>query len=188
MWLMNMLDVKPGERRAVVAIILSVFVLINAWWLWSGPALLTMHDQKGRYERKIQNNKTLKTDLEVERLAVDELKDKTGVLVVEVGEMRRNIRKVGLANSIDVLPRQNNPREGRKADYFIEQEFTMAQFTTSSTNLVQFLCDMAKEQPLVRVRSLSLQPDNRSDPRNLRVDLTFVASYPKPEQEAEVDE
>ena len=187
MWLMNMLDVKPGERRAVVAIILSAFVLLNAWWIWSGPAFLKMSDQKVRYERKVHNNRTLKQDLEKQQQEVATLKEETKGYEVEAGEMRRSIRKVALVNEIDVLPRQHQPREGRKEDFFIEQEFAM-DFTVSSTNLVHFLCDMAEKQPLVRVRSMVLGPDNRSDPRNLKVDLTFVASYPKPEKEATADE
>lgn len=187
MWLLNLLDVKPGERRAVVVIILAVFVVLNAWWAWSGPELLKMHDQKSRYERKARNNKTLKQDLEQLRGEVSTLKEKTGALVTEAGDMRRSIRHVALGNKIDVLPRQNQRREGREEDFFIEQEFTM-DFVSSSTNLVSFLCDMAEKQPLVRVRSLALQPDSRSDPRNLKVDVTFVASYPKPEKEAEGDE
>ena len=175
---LDKLNLRPGERRLVVLVAFTVFVVINLIFVWphfGDLALASVKLEKARldlarYERKVQQTGLYKT-----RLAEYE-KDNPEVPQEDQGvQFQRAIQQQAAASGVNVttfsraIPKTNSI-------FFLEQLQTISVQTTD-TNLVDFLYSLGAGQSLIRVRELSLRPDQ---PRyNLGGNITLVASYQK---------
>lgn len=173
---LDKLNLRPGERRLVVLVAFTVFVVINLIFVWphfGDLALASIKLEKARldlmkYERKVQQ-----TDLYKARLQEYE-KDNPEVPQEDQGSqlqstIRRQAAQSGM--NVDTFARSTTKTN---SPFFVEQLQTISVQTTD-TNLVEFLYSLGAGQSLIRVRELALRPDQ---PRyNLGGNITLVASY-----------
>ena len=175
---LDKLNLRPGERRLVVLVAFTVFIVLNLIFVWPHFGDLTLASVKlekarldlAKYERKVQQTDTYKT-----RLAEYE-KDNPEVPTEDQGvQFQRTIQQQAAQSGVNVTtfsratPKTNNI-------FFLEQLQTISVQTTE-TNLVDFLYNLGAGQSLIRVRELALRPDQ---PRyNLGGNITLVASYQK---------
>lgn len=173
---LDKLNLRPGERRLVVLVAFTVFVVINLIFVWphfGDLALASVKLEKARldlmkYERKVQQ-----TDLYKSRL-VEYEKDNPEVPQEDQGvQFQRAIQQQAAASGVNVTTfSRATPKTN--SIFFLEQLQTISVQTTD-TNLVEFLYSLGAGQSLIRVRELSLRPDQ---PRyNLGGNITLVASY-----------
>lgn len=175
---LDKLNLRPGERRLVVLVAFTVFVVINLIFVWphfGDLALASVKLEKARldlakYERKVQQTGLYKT-----RLAEYE-KDNPEVPTEDQGvQFQRTIQQQAAASQVNVTTFSRATTKTNSI-FFLEQLQTISVQTTD-TNLVDFLYNLGAGQSLIRVRELSLRPDQ---PRyNLGGNITLVASYQK---------
>jgi len=69
----------------------------------------------------------------------------------------------------------------RKNQDFEEAKRTVS-FQSGLIDLVEFLKNVSEGKSMIRVSNMTIMPT--TDRKQLKVDLTFTASYPKPEVES----
>ena len=114
-------------------------------------------------------------------LKVEELNPKDGLSTSE------QAAKAGLLDTLNreakgngiTLTRNVLARSGTRKDNPFEEHKRNVTFETGYINLVKFLADMAgKEDSMIRVSDFKISPTG--DRQRLQVQMSFVASYPKP--------
>jgi hypothetical protein len=175
---LDKLNLRPGERRLVVLVAFTVFIVLNLIFVWphfGDLALASVKLDKARldlvkYERKVQQ-----TDLYKTRLQEYE-KDNPEVPTEDQGaQFQRAIQQQAAASGVNVTTFSRATTKTNSI-FFLEQLQTISVQTTE-TNLVDFLYNLGAGQSLIRVRELALRPDQ---PRfNLGGNITLVASYQK---------
>ncbi len=178
--LLNMLNVKPAERRAVIIFLMAALVVGNGVWMAMGPGLFTLRRQLADHEGQLQREKMVQAAHTEFKQRVAELNPKASVATgseqaAKVLETLRDEAErsgiTGISISIARSPtRKDNPFEEHKRS---------VTFETSLVNLVEFLLSVAdKEDSMIRVSDYKISPSG--DNRKVRVQMSFVASYPKP--------
>lgn len=175
---LDKLNLRPGERRLVVLVAFTVFIVLNLIFVWPHFGEFKVATAKlnkacfdlGNYERKVQQTGLYKT-----RLAEYE-KDNPEVPTEDQGvQFQRAIQQQAAQSAVNVTTFSRATTKTNSI-FFVEQLQTISVQTTE-TNLVDFLYNLGAGQSLIRVRELSLRPDQ---PRyNLGGNITLVASYQK---------
>ena len=179
--ILNMLSVRSEERRSVIIFLMCILVVGNLAWLWIGPELFALRTQLENHDAELQREEmTQMTHRELEQM-VDELNPKASMAsgseqatkVIET--LRDEAERIGIMgislDSVRSSSRNNNP--------FIEHKRN-ATFETSLINLVEFLQAVAdKKDSMIRVSDYKISPSG--DRQRVRVQMSFIASYPNPE-------
>ena len=179
--ILNMLNVRAEERRAAIVFLMCILVVGNLVWLWMGPELFALRTQLGNHDAELQREEmTQMTHRELEKM-VDELNPKASMAsgseqatkVIET--LRDEAERIGIKgislDSVRSSSRNNSP--------FIEHKRN-ATFETSPINLVEFLQAVAdKKDSMIRVSDYKISPSG--DRQRLRVQMSFIASYPNPD-------
>jgi len=167
---------NPSERRFVVVVALLLFIVVNLFWVW--PHFSDWGDLKGRldgarlklanYEAAIQQSDRIKPELskmESEGMSVpaeDQSLEFMRTIQSQAGQSGVGITGYGHQTS-----RTND-------QFFAEQTQTISGVATEK-QLVAFLYELGSGTSLVRVRSLSVHPDQNR--QQLNINVTLVASY-----------
>jgi hypothetical protein len=179
--ILNMLNVKAEERRAVIIFLMCILVGGNLVWLWMGPELFAMRAQLENHNAELQREEmTQMTHRELKQM-VDELNPKASMAsgseqatkVIET--LRDEAERIGIKgislDSVRSSSRNNNA--------FIEHKRN-ATFETSLINLTEFLLAVAdKKDSMIRVSDYKISPSG--DRQRVRVQMSFIASYPNPD-------
>jgi hypothetical protein len=171
------------ERRFVVGVAVVFFLVINIVWVW--PHFGDWSETKGRMEASRNQLHTFQSGTNL----IPELRKQTdkylgmGQIVPEENMALDFVRLVqNQLTQFGIIPQNTTVRRETSGgttnnSFFVEQSETMSLDTTEK-QLVDFLYSLgAGSNSLIRVKVLSVQPDQSHQRLNARV--TLVASYQK---------
>ena len=165
----------------MIIFLMCTLVVGNLVWLSMGPELLTLRSQLDKDKAELEREKEVQADYKEFKLKVEELTPKGGLSTSE------QAAKAGLLDTLNreakgngiTLTRNVLARSGTRKDNPFEEHKRDVTFETGLINLVEFLRGIAlKEDSMIRVSHYTINPTG--DHKRLRVKMTFVASYPKP--------
>lgn len=175
------LNLRPGERRLVIIVAIIVFILLNAFFVWPRFA------DWGKLQKRQRDADALLKAYQAEV-------DKTGLYQRQLAELEKQGAAVAsedqalkLATTVQNQAYLSGVQwggytpirqtAGGKPNQFFEEQSGQMQFTAEEKQLVDFLYNLGVGGSLIRVRSMTLTPDQ---PRyRLQGSVTLVASYAK---------
>ena len=182
---LDYLGVKPQERRSVIFLLIGFFVVGNVVWLFLGPELIEL--RKSRDDLLGKNKllagvetrlKDVKTELKTLR-GLDDTKDVTSLDHAQ--KLMKMVETKARRSGLNITRTRGSQGSARGNKEFDEYKRTIS-FQSGMIELVDFLKNVSEEQSMIRVSDMKILPT--PDRRYLKVDLTFIASFPKPEPES----
>jgi len=175
------LNLRPGERRLVIIVAIVVFLLLNAFFVWP------QFDEAGKLQKRQRDADALlkayqaevdKTSLYQRQLA--EL-EKQGATVASEDQALKLSTTVQQQAALSGVQQGGytaiKQTAGGKPNQFFEEQSGSMPFVAEEKQFVDFLYNLGVGGSLIRVRSMTLQPDQ---PRHkLQGSVTLVASYAK---------
>src|SRR5579871_1236811 len=171
---------NPVERRFVVGVAVAFFLVINVVWIfphfgdWS--ATRTAMDDARRKEDLFQDGINHMGDLQ---RIIAKYQNQNQVVPAEDQALQffRTIVNQSAASRVGII-NQGNTRQSLNTNnpYFMEQNQTITT-TSGEKELVDFLYNLGAGNSFIRVKDLSVQPDQPHQALTARV--TLVASYQK---------
>jgi hypothetical protein len=178
--ILNMLNVRAEERRAAIIFLMGALVVGNLVWLSMEPGLLALRSQLDKHEMELGREKMVQANHKEYKQKVAELNPKASVASgsEQAAKVLETLRREAGDNGI-TLTRNVLARSGTRKDNPFEEHKRNVTFETGLINLVKFLQDVAgKEDSMIRVSDYKISPTG--DRRRVQVQMSFVASYPKP--------
>jgi Tfp pilus assembly protein PilO len=170
-------SLNPAERRFVIIVALVFFIVINVFWIW--PHFGDLSDFRSRLEKARVNY------AQRENIIANEgrLKTEIAKLTSEGGSVPPEDQALQFLRTIQVQAAQSgigfqgSTRTATATNqFFIEQSQTIT-VVGREDQLVDFLYNLGSGNSLIRVREMSVRPDQ---PRQqLNATITLVASYQK---------
>ena len=168
---------NPSERRFVVAVALVFFLVINIFWVW--PHFSDWSDLQRRLgaarsdltlrETTIQQGERLKPEInKMQSAGADVPPEDQAVQFLRTIQTQAAQSGVGVTGNGRLVTRTNQ--------FFIEQIQTIT-VQSGEKQLVDFLYNLGQGNSLVRVRDLSLRPDQAR--QQLAASITLIASFQK---------
>jgi len=182
---LDYLGVKPQERRSVIFLLIGFFVVGNVVWLFLGPELIEL--RKSRDDLLGKNKllagvgtrlKDVKTELKTLR-GLDDTKDVTSLDHAQ--KLMKMVETKARRSGLNITRTRGSQGSARGNKEFDEYKRTIS-FQSGMIELVDFLKNVSEEQSMIRVSDMKILPT--PDRRYLKVDLTFIASFPKAEIES----
>ena len=182
---LDYLGVKPQERRSVILLLIGFFVVGNGVWLFMGPELIEL--RKSRDDLLGKNKllagvetrlKDVKTELKTLR-GLEDTKDVTSLDHAQ--KLMKMVETKARRSGLNITRTRGSQGSARGNKEFDEYKRTIS-FQSGMIELVDFLKNVSEEQSMIRVSDMKILPT--PDRRYLKVDLTFIASFPKPEPES----
>jgi type II secretory pathway component PulM len=171
-------QLRPLERRLVVAAAVVVFLVLNAVFIW--PHYSDWGNLSGRLEEAKRKLKLYQTA--VDQTATYEAQVKKfasqGESVApddQAINFTRSIQSQSIASGVQL---QNTSRQITRTNdaFFVEQVQNISVLATGE-QLVNFLYNLGSGASMIRVRDLELQPDVSR--QRLSASIKLVASYQK---------
>jgi len=171
-------QLRPLERRLVVAAAVVVFLVLNAVFIW--PHYSDWGNLSGRLEEAKRKLKLYQTA--VDQTATYEAQVKKfasqGESVApddQAINFTRSIQSQSIASGVQL---QNTSRQITRTNdaFFVEQVQNISVLATEE-QLVNFLYNLGSGASMIRVRDLELQPDVSR--QRLAASIKLVASYQK---------
>ncbi len=171
-------QLRPLERRLAVAVMVVVFLVLNAVFVW--PHISDWDNlqlRKAAAESKLKlYQKAIAQSPSYQKL-VNEL-ESTGDVVAPEDQginFTRTIQTQSYASGVAIL---NTSRQITRTNdqFFVEQVLNINVLATDE-QLVDFLYKLGSGASMIRVRDLELQPDPPH--QHLTANLRLVASYQK---------
>jgi Tfp pilus assembly protein PilO len=178
--ILDMLNVRAEERRPAIIFLMCALVVGNLAWLSMEPGLLTLRSQLDKHEQELGREKMVQANHKEYKQKVAELNPKASVASgsEQAAKVLETLRREAGDNGI-TLTRNVLARSGTRKDNPFEEHKRNVTFDTELINLVKFLQDVAgKEDSMIRVSDYKISPTG--DRRRVQVQMSFVASYPKP--------
>ncbi|MCH2378682.1 MAG: hypothetical protein MK236_04590 [Pedosphaera sp.] len=182
---LDYLGVKAQERRSVIFLLIGFFVVGNVVWLFLGPELIEL--RKSRDDLLGKNVllagvgtrlKDVKTELKTLR-GLDDTKDVTSLDHAQ--KLMKMVETKARRSGLNITRTRGSQGSARGNKEFDEYKRTIS-FQSGMIELVDFLKNVSEEQSMIRVSDMKILPT--PDRRYLKVDLTFIASFPKAEIES----
>ena len=176
---LNRIGIRPQERRSVILLLLAFLIVGNIAWLMMGPKLLQLQTSRDQYREEnkaaanlVELRDTLKMD--VETLSAESGMVSDGRQAQKLMEdIESKARRSGLN-----FTRSRGGQGASRGNQDFEETKRSVSFQSSLVDLVDFLKNVSEGQNMIRVSAMTVQPT--VDRKQLKIDLTFVASYPKP--------
>ncbi|HEY0548400.1 MAG TPA: hypothetical protein VGF13_02295 [Verrucomicrobiae bacterium] len=178
------LNLRPGERRLVIIVMLVVFVVLNFIFVWPHfsdwgkiKARRTIAENLLRqYQREIGNTRTYQAQLKDLEKQGATVQTEAQALSLSTTVQNQAALSGVQVNRYDPV-RQTALTVGGKTNQFFEEQSGIINVTTEEKSLVDFLYNLGIGSSLIRVRNFTLNPD---PPRHkLQGNVTLVASYQK---------
>ena len=171
-------QLKPGERRGVAIIGLVVFIILNYFLVY--PKFF----EWSRNTNRMQVARTKLATFKQEAAHDPEYKRKIGQLQAsdsavppedQAFQFESTYRDRATENGVPIL--SNGRLQTRtNDDYFMEASMSIT-VQAPEKNLVEFLYSLGQNNSLMRVRDMSLRPDQNR--YQLAATITIVANYQK---------
>jgi hypothetical protein len=183
---LEQLQLTPQERRIVVAIGLVVIVVLNLLFVWPhfGEWSKTQKQLEQTY-REIENyNRVIALDLDptngykkqLVKLEKRERQEGAARPVESEVALQTTIKRVADANEVRVdkfLPIASSG----KADDFFEEQAEQITILSQEPQLINFLYQIGNDPSMIRVSSLTLNPDNAVTRYKFTGTITLTANY-----------
>jgi Tfp pilus assembly protein PilO len=180
---MDRVGIRPQERRSVILLLLGLLVVGNVVWMFMGPELLSLQGSLKDFEEKNAALADLpKLIKEVEK-EVQTLETETGGVTDgrQAQKLMEEIESKARRSGLNFTRSRGQSGSSRKNQDFEEAKRTVS-FQSGLIDLVEFLKNVSEGKSMIRVSNMTIMPT--TDRKQLKVDLTFTASYPKPEVES----
>lgn len=181
MTVFDKLNLRPAERRAVVVVALVVFVALNFFFVW--PKFFDYGKIQNR--RKQAEGSLQQFQREVQRIPEYERKlrdlEKQGAAVASEDQalkLSTTVYSQAALSGVQVntyTPVLRGGSMGGKTNQFFDEQSGTIQFVAEEKNLVDFLYNLGAGGSMIRVRSMTLNPDPPH--QRLQGSITLVASY-----------
>ena len=177
---LDYLGVKPQERRSVIFLLIGFFVVGNGVWLFMGPELIELRKSRDDLLGKnklLAGVETRLKDVKTELKTLRGLEDTKDVTSLDHAQKLMNMVETKARRSgLNITRTRGSQGSGRGNKEFDEYKRTIS-FQSGMIELVDFLKNVSEEQSMIRVSDMKILPT--PDRRYLKVDLTFIASFPK---------
>jgi hypothetical protein len=169
---------NPLERRFVVGVGLVLFVIINLFWVrphfsdWSKTQarLAKARQTLLLYEDAISQMKTYEARVrEMESEGADVPPEEQSIRFLQAIQAQAAQSGVSITGSSRQTTRTND-------QFFLEQHQSIT-VLSGEKQLVDFLYSLGSGNSLIRVRDLTLRPDNHTTRYQLSATIKLVASY-----------
>ncbi|HXS69084.1 MAG TPA: hypothetical protein VN761_09600 [Candidatus Polarisedimenticolia bacterium] len=173
---------NPTERRFVVGVGVLFFLVGNLVWVWPhfGDWGKTKTDMKNASDRLAQfqrgTNKIPALQKEIEKYQKQGQVVPSNEQAVQFVRLIQNQASRSGVITVSMTPQRQATGPGQDNPFFVEQNETMT-LQSEEKQLVDFLYNLGAGNSLIRVRSLSIQPNQSHEQLTTRV--TLVASYQK---------
>lgn len=182
------LNLRPQERRLIVAVALIFFIVLNLWFVY--PHFHDWTKAKTSLEKAKLTLATFEKETQPAKIAEYQarLKELEGqgssVAPTEQSlDLIRSIQNLAAQHGVGIIANTEVQTAGSsKTNAFFEEKARLVNVVTGEKELVDFLISLASTNSMIRVRSMNLRPD----PSQMRLQgsITLVASYqrsrPKP--------
>lgn len=180
---LDKLNLRPAERRLLVAVLVAVIVVLNLWLviphILNGDLGIAQNKLAGarttlaNYEREISKEQEYRRrlrDLEGAGSAV--------ATAEQALQLQRSVQTQASSSGVAVLSIDSRGKSGpsKPTEFFEEQTVTVT-VNTGDVELVDFLYKLGSGTSLIRVRDLTLGPDQTQI--KLNGTITLSASYQK---------
>jgi len=174
---LDSLNLRPFEKRLVVGVAILLFIVLNALfviphfkdWKRTKVQISTAREKLEKYDTCIRQ----KPEME-KKIKAMEGEAQTMALEDQATEFVRAIQLQQAASGVVVA--NLTPHKPSTNQFFIEQSATL-RLTAPESQLVDFLYRLGSGSSLIRVRDLTLRPDQLRQQLDTSVEL--VASYQK---------
>jgi hypothetical protein len=179
--ILDKLNLRPQERRLVVIVGLVVFIVLNIWMVWPQFGQVGFwENRKAGAEKELKKFKdelNRKSEYEKELKRIELL---GGYVASEEQALRlmEEVRTEAALANVTVTRWDPTPRGiSSRTNSFFEEQSLVISVNTGEKELVDFLYNLASKNSLIRVKSMSLQPD----PTKMRLQgtITLVESFQK---------
>ena len=175
------LNLRPNERRLVIIVAIIVFNILNAIFVWPH------FGDWGRLQKRQRESTTLLTAYEDEirrtpqyQVQMDQL-EKAGASVAseeQALKLSTTVNNQALLSGVQVNRYvSGRPTTSTKPNLFFEEQTGLIEVIAEEKALVDFLYNLGVGGSLIRVRSMTLNPD--AVRQKLQGNITLVASYAK---------
>ncbi len=182
---LDYLGVKPQERRSVIFLLIGIFVVGNVVWLFMEPELIKLGKIRDELLGKnvlLAGVETRLKDVKTELKTLRGLEDAKFVSSSEAAQKLMNMVETKARRSGLNITRTRGSQGSRRGNKEFDEYKRTISFQSGMIELVDFLKDVSEEQSMIRVSDMKILPT--PDRKYLRVDLTFIASFPKAETES----
>ena len=178
--LLDKLNVRPEERRYVLAGIILVLVLIASLWVVMSAknqyAILAKRhretSEKTLMWQKVAANMSQYSE------KVESLQGHAEALgsMEKASEMFQTVRRRGTESGLEIMGTQFDPRQKTEDEAFFDQLKMRIDFVSGNRELVLFLDKLTDEKSRIRVQDMDLQPDGR-DRKRLKGNIKILANF-----------
>jgi hypothetical protein len=169
---------RPNERRVVVIIGLALFIVLNAWKVW--PHFNDFRRDSARMQAAEKTLATYRATLAHKseyETKIRKFLESGGAPVTpedQAIDLMRFYESSAIQNEVQV--QNNSGVRTHTNEFFLDQEMTL-NVMAREKGLVGFLYVLGSGNSMVRVRNMSLRPDQSH--QQLTASITIVASYQK---------
>lgn len=171
-------QLRPNERRVVVIVGLVLFVVLNAWLIW--PHFNDLHRDFARMQAAEKTLTTYRSTLAHKREIENKIRalQEGGDSAVLPEDQAIDLIRFYSSRAIDnnVLVQNNSGVRTRTNTFSLDQEMTLT-VLAKEKGLVGFLYSLGSSNSMVRIKNMSLRPDQSH--QQLSASITLVASYQK---------
>lgn len=181
--LFDKMNLRPNERRLVIIVSIVVFIVLNAIFVWPHFSDWTKikarrssaEDLLQRYRAEVGNTqKYQKTLNDLEKAGASVASEEQALKLATTVQNQAALSGVQM-NRYDPV-RQTSASSGKPNQFFEEQSGIM-NVTADEKTLIDFLYNLGSGGSLIRVKSMTLNPDAQR--YKLSGTLTLAASYAK---------
>ncbi|MBI3851505.1 MAG: hypothetical protein HY298_14700 [Verrucomicrobia bacterium] len=172
---LDKLNLRPQERRLLVAVAAIVFIVLNIWLVW--PHFKDWGQVKSKMREAQRKLETYQTEVkkipEYEARVKSLMGDEAVVLPEDQAiQFLSIVRNQAAQNGVVIV---NNSRvSSRTNESFVEQTQQIS-VQSGEKQLVNFLYSLGTGNSMIRVKDLSLRPE--ANRMSLGGNVTLVASY-----------
>jgi len=175
----SQLNLRPQERRVLVGVGLTVFIVLNVVFVWP-----LFDDWKELQNRSFQLQRSLSTyqkevaEIPAREERLKKLQSTGSDVLSEELQLQRIINTQAITNGVLITNFDPRPRSGTsRTNQFFEEQILVIDYSTGPEELVNFLVSLASGNSMIRIREMNVKPDPTQT--KLLGSITFVASYQK---------
>ena len=175
------LNLRPNEKRLVVAIGVVVFILLN--WIFIWPQFSELGTVKAQLAKDLATLDKYRAEIartpQYQRRLTELERQGTTVPTLEQAlQLQVSVQKQAAASGVAILSSDSRQASSLKPSEFFDEQTLRVTANSGDKELVDFLYKLGAGDSLIRIRDLTLSPDPSGS--RLNSTIAFVASYQRP--------